>query len=162
MSDPHAADVRTVLRAEANRRRAGGAKVSVSHSGDFGVLVVSNSVEALGVDVEPRAGGIPEPALVRAVTSPAEFAAWAVLPESARRAAFVRLWTLKESALKARGAGLSGGMAGVRLRPDSSGVDEPGWFSAFVSPDSEHAVALAWRGGPAAIRVESIALAALF
>lgn len=162
MHDPREADVRAVLRAGAGRRRAAGSAVSIAHSGRFGVSAVSNSPVRLGVDCEPRAGEIPDDDLVRDITSPEEFAAWSVLAEESRRPAFARLWTLKEAVLKARGAGLAGGMETVRLRPDFSGLAEPGWFSSFVEVDDSHAVALVWRGGPAEVFVESFADAASF
>lgn len=147
MADPRAADVRAVLRAEANRLRESGAMLSVAHSAAFGVLAYAGAkCGSLGVDCEPWAGEVPDADLVRTITSAEEFSAWSALPAASRRPAFVRLWTLKEAVIKARGTGLAGGMAPVRVRPDFSALDEPGWESAFAEIDGRYAVAVVWRG----------------
>lgn len=156
MVDPVAADVRAVLRAGAFYFRERGMTVSVSHAGHFGVLAVSDSFGALGVDTEPWDGEVPGPGFVDGTTSPEEFSTWSRLSASERRPAFIRLWTLKESALKARGTGLATDMRTVRLRPDFSATDEPGLSSALVAADADHAVALVWAGGPATIVVVPI------
>jgi 4'-phosphopantetheinyl transferase len=76
---------------------------------------------AVGIDVE-RDGTIAAPLPVaRRLFAAEEAAALAGLPPNERPAAFLRLWTLKEALLKARGVGLSGRLADVSFSPDGDG-----------------------------------------
>lgn len=156
MRDPREADVRAVSRAVSRHWREAGATTSVAHAGAFGVVAVSRDALPIGVDVESRAIAIPPPGLVREVTSPAEFAGWASLPAERRPEAFLRLWTLKEAGLKARGAPRADGMAAVRVRPGFDGLSEAGWFSTFVDTGPGRLTALAVRGEAASVRLAGI------
>ncbi|MBR1553442.1 MAG: 4'-phosphopantetheinyl transferase superfamily protein [Schwartzia sp.] len=83
--------------------------VSLSHSGAY--LAVAVGKNALGVDVERRRK------LNLSVSKrwfrPEEHAFLLSQPEEGRAQSFLRLWTLKEAALKCTGEGLSGGLETV-------------------------------------------------
>ncbi len=79
--------------------------VSLSHSGPYIAVAVGQS--AVGVDVErKRKIGL---AVSERWFRPEEHARLLSLPDDERPQAFLRLWTLKEAALKYTGEGLSGG-----------------------------------------------------
>jgi 4'-phosphopantetheinyl transferase len=61
----------------------------------------------VGIDAEPEDRVVDCLALAEAFFAPAEAAALAALPDPARQAAFLRIWTLKEAFIKAVGKGLS-------------------------------------------------------
>lgn len=79
---------------------------SVSHSGNWAVCALD--AEAVGIDVE-RLRAVRYKALA-ARHFTAEENAWLAAQADERRA-FFRLWTAKESVLKAHGTGLSGGLS---------------------------------------------------
>lgn len=79
-----------------------GPAFSLSHTGGLAVCAFASS--ALGVDVEEI--GPVDPLLLPAL-HPEERAGLQRLPEADRAAAFFRLWTRKESLLKARGGVLA-------------------------------------------------------
>lgn len=86
--------------------QAAGLHFSVSRSGGVAVLAVARGGR-VGVDVAALRP-VPEAALIaRRLFSPAEAAALAALPDTARLAGFYRLWTCKEAVVKALGGGLS-------------------------------------------------------
>lgn len=144
MADPVAADVRAVLRAEANRLRASGHAVSVSHSGRHGVLGFFAGTGPVGIDCEPWSGDMPDDAWVREVASPGEFAAWRTVPSAGRREAFVRLWALKEAGFK---AGVARTMAEVGVDDDFRRLSDRHWVSGFSDVLAGHAVAHVTRAG---------------
>ncbi len=79
--------------------------VNLSHGGGYVVLAAARDGE-MGVDVEPCR--TLRPALMAACIGPRE-RAWiaAAAHEHARRLRFARIWTLKESLMKATGEGLA-------------------------------------------------------
>jgi len=92
---------------------------NVAHSGQVVLIAVSLGAE-VGVDVEatrplPDALGLAERFFV-----PSEAAVLTALPEAERPAVFRRLWTRKESVLKAAGTGLEAGLATFEV---SSGTE---------------------------------------
>lgn len=81
---------------------------SLSHSGDWAVCVLADA--PVGIDVE-RVRPVRTEALARRYFTAQESALLMSLSAAERQTAFFRLWTAKESVLKAQGAGLSGGLA---------------------------------------------------
>lgn len=85
-----------------------GLHVSVAHAGDA-VLVVTSSAAQVGVDVEPVHGRADLRRAVRAACAPGEFsAAWGERD-------LLRVWTRKESVVKATGEGLAAPLADLRV-----------------------------------------------
>lgn len=84
-----------------------GLSFSVAHTA--GALLCAVASAPVGVDVERSDRGSPGLAsrLAARYFSPAEQAALAALPEPARAAAFLQLWTLKEAYVKALGRGIA-------------------------------------------------------
>jgi 4'-phosphopantetheinyl transferase len=85
---------------------------SASHSDGLAVVAVARD-RLVGVDLE-RIRAIPEVLdLAKQVCSQAEYAGLQAIAEPARDEAFLRLWTRKESYVKALGVGLSVPLADV-------------------------------------------------
>ena len=83
-------------------RFAGGKPAfSISHSGDMAVCAFSNT--EVGIDIEKVSDVDPE---LLAVLRPEELAYLRRFPEDHQARVFFRLWTQKESLVKANGAGL--------------------------------------------------------
>lgn len=89
---------------------------SLSHAGDFAACAVctagvpaipaaGSAAPLIGIDVEPVA--LPEMDVVRCCLSDAELKTFLSMPESSKADTFTRLWTLKESFLKAVGTGIA-------------------------------------------------------
>lgn len=92
-----------------------GLEMSVSHSGDWVALAVTDGAP-VGVDVEEiRSAEVDD--LAGISFSPAELAAFNAVPASARRAAFFTYWSRKEAVLKATGKGMSVPMSRLTLSP---------------------------------------------
>ena len=90
---------------------------SLSHSGELALCALSAS--EIGCDVEtPRRC---ELALAERFFHPEESALLFSLPEGEQEAAFLRLWTLKESYLKAIGLGLALPLNAFRILPEGGG-----------------------------------------
>lgn len=118
---------------------AGAPCFNLAHSGDRALLALGGPDE-LGVDLEllqPVADFEP---LARAHFRAEEQAALMALPEPAREAGFLRLWTRKEACLKAIGTGLS-------LAPSA--------FSVGLAP-GPRVVDLAWPGGRARLELRDL------
>jgi 4'-phosphopantetheinyl transferase len=100
--------------------RGGGPEFNASDSGDFVAVALANS--EIGTDIEISRPLKREHQLARRILCSAEFEAWKGLPKDLRNQTLLKLWTCKESILKAAGTGLSGGMtnARVHLRGDGS------------------------------------------
>lgn len=83
---------------------AGGVAFSVAHAGEVALFAISPEERGpVGVDVE-WAGSVSDPdAIVRHFGTAGEREAFAAIPAEARRDAFLRWWTRKESVVKARG-----------------------------------------------------------
>ncbi|MCP3101721.1 4'-phosphopantetheinyl transferase superfamily protein [Myxococcus sp. K15C18031901] len=130
-------------------------RFNLSHT-DGMALVAVGLDDALGADVEDaeRAGDTVE--IADHFFAPAEVAALRTLPREAQRARFFEYWTLKESYIKARGAGLSlpldqfafhleaGGPPRISFDPRM--VDEPdAWRFMQLRPSARHHAAVAVR-----------------
>jgi 4'-phosphopantetheinyl transferase len=139
--------------AEGRPRIAGdhhGLHFNLAHTRGLVALAVAR-VPDLGVDAE-HAGKSAPLAVARRYFSAAEIQALDALPEPERPARFRRLWTLKESYLKAIGTGVAGGLGTMTFHLDDGALrferaadpDAERWiFREFeVAPDFR--VALAW------------------
>lgn len=83
----------------------GGLRFNLSHTPGMAVLAVTDGVEP-GVDVESFARRVEALALARRYFASPEVAALEELQGQALQEHFIRLWTLKEAWLKAKGHGL--------------------------------------------------------
>jgi phosphopantetheinyl transferase len=94
---------------------------SVSHSGSFAVIALTDGDVAVGVDVEEVRPRRRLAALAARVLNDEEHAVWLALDdEDARLRSFLRVWTAKEAYLKALGIGIA-----TRLRDVPERVE--GW-----------------------------------
>ncbi|GAB2502280.1 4'-phosphopantetheinyl transferase family protein [Nocardiopsis aegyptia] len=95
---------------------AQGLEISVSHSGDWVGLAVSEGVP-VGIDVEGVSAARDVEGLADYTLAEAERRAWLLLPAEERVSAFFGYWARKEALLKATGLGLSGGLRRVAVSP---------------------------------------------
>ncbi|KOX10055.1 4'-phosphopantetheinyl transferase superfamily protein [Nocardiopsis sp. NRRL B-16309] len=95
---------------------AQGWEVSVSHSGDWVALAVSEGVP-VGIDVEGVTAARDVEGLADYTLAEEERRAWLLLPAQERATAFFGYWARKEALLKATGLGLSGGLRRVAVSP---------------------------------------------
>ncbi|MGP8270505.1 MAG: 4'-phosphopantetheinyl transferase family protein [Terracidiphilus sp.] len=128
-----------------------GLRFNLSNSPGMVVCLIASGAE-VGVDVEPcaRAGKIAE--LAPEVLSPLELAQLEALREDEKLDRALRLWTLKESYMKARGMGLSlpmkkfsflfGGTEGIRLELDPDLNDQPERWRFCSLHHAGHRIAL--------------------
>ena len=79
---------------------------NVSHSGKHGLIAIGPQ-GMLGVDVEERTTRVDIDSLIETVYGPNEQAEFELLGESDKRHLFFKLWTLKESLIKALGTGFT-------------------------------------------------------
>jgi 4'-phosphopantetheinyl transferase len=87
---------------------------SISHAGDL--VVVALTVGArVGVDVESLNRRVEFEAIAERIFNAADLARFRTVPEAEKERAFFRAWTGKEAVLKARGVGLSGGLADISV-----------------------------------------------
>lgn len=113
---------------------------NLSHSHDLAVVAVSR-IDELGIDLEkvrerPRAER-----LAARFFAEQEREALAAAEGGAMERTFFRLWTRKESHLKATGTGLS-----VNLRAIDTLAPEPGWWYHEFAAADEYVATLAGRG----------------
>jgi 4'-phosphopantetheinyl transferase len=94
---------------------------NISHTDGLVVCLVSTEYR-VGVDTELLARAPALLGLAPRVFAPAELSDLDALPEDERAQRAVRLWTLKESYIKARGMGLALALDGFAFRFDESGV----------------------------------------
>ncbi len=80
-------------------------KFNLSHAGDFLAVAVSHG-DDVGVDIEEWAETVDYEAVVALCFADSESRFWLNLPAEEKRAFFYRLWTRKESFVKAVGMGL--------------------------------------------------------
>lgn len=114
------------------------------------VVMAVGSMPGLGVDVERISATVPLE-VARRYFSTREISALDSLPAADQPRRFQRLWTLKESYLKAVGTGISGGLGGMTFHFEPGGVrferdgDEDAWRWQFreITVDDEHLVAVA-------------------
>lgn len=90
---------------------------NVAHSKTHGIVGLCKS--PIGVDVEDIRPY--DAAVVRRVLGDEEIASLVGLDEFGARAAFFRMWTIKEACLKAEGAGLGGLPRGISVPPGEAG-----------------------------------------
>ena len=137
-----------------------------SHSGDYALIAVARGI-APGIDLERRR---PQPRalpLARRFFDSDEAESLAALPEEARAAAFLELWTAKEAVLKAHGHGISYGLQRLRIlsTPEQlrlvrfDGEDTAAWQLQRLAVAPSLIGALAWRGPPRSIKMGSLASA---
>jgi 4'-phosphopantetheinyl transferase len=125
---------------------AGGAELSISHSGDWITVAVTSSA-AVGVDVEQVPAKPVDDAMLDATLSTQELAVLRGLSDAERSEAFVTYWTRKEALLKATAEGLSTPMPSITLTSPSEAprVLHPG--KSIVDPTNCALVDLAPRAG---------------
>lgn len=87
--------------------------VSVAHTAGLVVVAASRAAARIGVDVEWLDRRSRPEAIARRHFTPEEGAALSALPESRRRAAFLRAWTLKEAWGKAAGVGVPAALSRI-------------------------------------------------
>ena len=131
-------------------------RFNLSHADGVVTLVVSAQYD-VGVDVE-RLGRRPNLAIADRFFAPAEVDALRALPEPEQPRRFLEYWTLKESYIKARGAGMSlpldqfafdvatPGRTAIRFA-DGFDDDPQAWQFDRLFVGSEHLVAVATRRG---------------
>ncbi|PKD39836.1 hypothetical protein CWO84_13355 [Methylomonas sp. Kb3] len=113
-----------------------GIKFNMAHSGDFLLVGVSSGYD-IGVDIEVWSDSVDYEAVLDLCFADAERYFWNTLPVEQRQAFFYRLWTRKESFVKAVGLGLGLDVAQVVTAPGGpsrflslpSGCGEPGDWS---------------------------------
>ncbi len=117
---------------------------NLSHSGDWIAAVVSRHCR-VGVDIEMPRRQRDCLALAEAFFSPQEVAQLQAMPEQGQRDHFYRLWTLKESFLKAQKSGLSSaGLATAFVAADTASFSAP-WFAyPFRLPSARPASVPLW------------------
>jgi len=131
-------------------------RFNLSHADGVVTLVVSAQYD-VGVDVE-RLGRRPSLAIADRFFAPAEVDALRALPEPEQPRRFLEYWTLKESYIKARGAGMSLPLDQFAFdvatpgRPvihfaDGFDDDPHAWQFDQLFVGSEHLVAVATRRG---------------
>jgi 4'-phosphopantetheinyl transferase len=133
---------------------------NIAHTRGLVVMAVGRQPD-IGVDVECITDRVPLEVAQR-YFSTAEIAALDALPEADKPRRFQRLWTLKESYLKAVGTGISGGLASMtfhfepEVRFEHAGDAEAArWQFREFTIDAEYLLALAWldRESDAALQV---------
>lgn len=94
---------------------------SLSHSGHWALLAVGR-IELLGVDVEAIHATRDLAGIAENYYHPDEFARLTTLEGNLQTDYFYRLWTLKESFLKAIGAGISAGLEKISFALDHTSI----------------------------------------
>jgi 4'-phosphopantetheinyl transferase len=135
---------------------------NMSHSGAALLLGVTAG-SALGVDLEAFGRQRPVADLAGRFFTSGEATALAQLSPAAQQIAFLRLWTCKESVLKAQGHGLSFGLDRLEfflqdgnperlqaIAGDAGPVEQ--WQIVAVEPRSDMVGAVAWKGLPNRLR----------
>ncbi len=115
----------------------GGPHFNVSHSGEIGLIAVTNWGE-IGVDVE-RVRAMPTHLdMAQRYFAPGEVQALTRLPPGAREQAFFHIWTRKEAFVKAIGVGLAHGLERFEV---SVPPDDP---ARLLHIDGDRAKAETW------------------
>lgn len=150
-------------RPQVDSRYDSGLDFNWSHSGDYALIAVARGI-APGIDLErrrPRPRALP---IARRFFDSDEAESLAALPEEARAAAFLELWTAKEAVLKAHGHGISYGLKRLRIlsTPEClrlvrfDGEDMAAWQLQRLPVAPTLVGALAWRGTPRSIKMGSL------
>lgn len=134
-----------------------------SHGSDHAAIALARHVVP-GIDLEtvrPRENALE---LARRFFHPAESAALAALPVSARTHAFLQLWTAKEAVLKATGRGIAFGLHRLRIDFGTAlrltwldGSDALAWQLQQLDLGAGHVAAIAWCGSPLRVSVYALA-----
>jgi len=105
---------------QANVDISGDVRYSISHSADCLVCAVSLGRE-VGVDVEVVRSDVDHLQLAQRFFSTREYEDIVGCPGNGQRERFFQYWTCKEAYLKARGIGLSSGLAQIEVLLDRTG-----------------------------------------
>ncbi|WP_339167716.1 4'-phosphopantetheinyl transferase superfamily protein [Paenibacillus sp. FSL R5-0341] len=136
---------------------------NVSHSGDW-IALISGGTDELGVDVEKIAPI--DMQIAERFFSPGESQFLAAKPAEMQQETFYRLWTLKESYIKAVGMGLSMPLDSFAILPDEGG----GWHCEQAGAhrfhsqrlDDGHLLAACSAGGELPSKPEMVTLEDLY
>jgi len=143
---------------------ASGLVFNLAHTHGLVVLAVARN-GPLGIDVENYDKRVPLE-VARRYFSRVESDALQALPGDAQPRRFLRLWTLKESYLKALGTGIAGGLESMTFHIDDAGnfaferpadLDASRWSFSQFDVGARHVVAVARlpaRESRGAVRVE--------
>lgn len=129
---------------------------NLSHSADRALVAVC-AAQPIGVDVEWMRPEVEFRQIAARMFSPREQATLAPLSDDALPAAFYRVWTLKESFIKALGEGLSHALDGFDVNAGVEGwtlrelTVEPG-YAAALTIQGELSGVRRWRAGADGIR----------
>lgn len=128
-----------------------GLRFNLSNSPGLVACLIGERVE-VGVDVEPRTRAKSIAEVGPRMFSPQEVAQLEALREDRRPERCLRLWTLKEAYVKARGMGLAlpmnrvsflfDGTGEIRMALDPSLSDEPGRWRFCLLEHADHCIAL--------------------
>jgi len=129
----------------------GGVGLCFSLSHTDGLIACLVARVEVGVDAERLRRRVPVMPLARRFFTAAEMRNLQEVPGAHRRERFLRLWTLKEAYLKARGLGLAGGLdvlsthvSGGQPVETRMADDDPGlWRLGLPEVSEEHVVAYA-------------------
>ena len=125
-------------------------KFNVSHSGDF--VLVAIATDELGVDIEAANRRMNLEALARRFFAPSEYTWWE--GKKFAQEAFFKIWTHKESYLKATGQGISVELSSIDRSPwleVQKGLGEE-WHSMSLDAPGEYEVAITCRPSIQTIR----------
>ena len=124
-------------------------RFNLSHTRGLVACAVSRGRD-IGVDTESLNRPGPNLSIADAYFAPSEVALLRAAPEAMRRDTFFRLWTLKESYIKATGDGLSLALDSfsftfdpIRLWSEAAGEPRPGWHFEQLRPSPHHLLAVA-------------------
>lgn len=124
-------------------------RFSLSHTSSL-VACALAAEDDIGLDVEDLSRREAGPGLAERYFAPSEAALLAALPQPARHAAFLRIWTLKEAYVKATGEGIATGLDsfGFTLDPPCLAFAPGGtarWRVMQWQPTPGHILAMALR-----------------
>lgn len=102
---------------------SGGIPFNLSHTRDYLMLILGGS-GLVGADVEDTSTDIDANDLAAQILSEREARVFSMLPETERRSAFFRAWTIKEAWLKATGKGFSLSPVEVEIVSNSAAAAE--------------------------------------
>ena len=100
------------------------ASFNVSHSGENGLIAISDGEMRLGVDLEEKVAKRNLEALIEAVMGREEQAQLSLLQGQAKLRLFYHIWTSKEALIKALGTGFATDVSQFQIPPDSDGGDK--------------------------------------
>jgi 4'-phosphopantetheinyl transferase len=165
---PHALLLGTGVHGKPHLPHHGRVRFNLSHTTGLIACAIARDRE-VGIDAEQASRAVDELALAERFFAPVEAADVRATPPAGRRARFFEYWTLKESYVKALGAGLSLPLESFSFHPDEPialQVDDPRapgsgpWQFFRLRPGGDHLVAVAVaprqdgeRGAPARLLV---------